>query len=74
MVVLRRQGLHAWIAMTVAASHRRARAEPTMPAGARALPGVPAPLLASLDPSPLICVCTDMLLSHLTHPNIQEVQ
>lgn len=70
LAVLRRQGLHAWIALTVAAPGSTPRAQVVSPAGTGADAETSERITASLEPSPLLAVCAAMLLSRLrsTHP------
>lgn len=70
LAVLRRQGLHAWIALTDAAPGSIPRAQAVPPAGTGAVAGTLERVTASLESSPLLSVCAAMLLSRLrsTHP------
>ena len=62
LIVLRRQGLRAWIAHVVAApSSRRSRAS---------VSSALSPIATELERSPVVSLCTDMLLATL---NPQEV-
>lgn len=68
LAVLRGQGLHAWIALTAAVS--RSTAQPGSTAGTATAARSPERVTASFEPSPLLSVCVDMLMSRLMsdHP------
>jgi hypothetical protein len=72
LAVLRQQGLHAWIACAAAASTSATPAESTTPAASRPVATVTPEVAAMSDHSPLICLCTDMLLPQLISTNHQE--
>jgi len=59
LAVLRQQGLHAWLACVATRSARSPQAD-TPPARG------PEPITTASDWSPLVSLCTDMLLSTLT--------
>jgi len=65
LAVLRQQGIHAWIAL--------AAAEPPSSPRVEAAAAID-PLALGIDPSPLVFLCTDMLLSTLTTPLLQEIR
>ena len=67
LAVLRQQGLHAWIALAAAEPPSSPRAEAAAPSSID-------PLALGIDPSPLVFLCTDMLLSTLTTPILQEIR
>ena len=70
--VLRRQGLHAWIAAAVATPRSTLRAEPPAPTAIGSAAGTPRLIPATLERSPLVCLCTDMLLARLTTQDHQS--
>lgn len=73
LAVLRQQGLHAWIALATAQPARLPRAKSLTPAATPVAVLGPC-VTATIDVSPLICLCTDMVLSKLKSPKPQELR
>lgn len=65
--MLRQKGLHGWIVFAAAAPLSAPRAESLKPAATHLV-------ATTIATSPLVFLCTDMLLTKLTTPNPQEIR
>ena len=66
--------MHAWIAFAAAAPESAPLAESLTPAASRPVAAVAPSVATTIDPSPLICLCADMMLTRLTPPKAKELQ